>query len=80
MSDKSGSHCDIVAQKKRQLDALGGLPDAAVHKTEWLYMLEEDTRQSLSIEGYFATEEEDKVALAGRKTAPEIINFVQSKS
>ena len=69
---------DIVLQKKAHLDALGSLSDAVVHNTEWHYMLEEDTRQSLSIEGYFATEEEIKAALAGRKTAPEIVNYYRA--
>lgn len=78
MSYRAEIYRDIVRQKKFQLDALGGLPDAVVHNTEWLYMLEEDTRNSLSIEGYFATEEEIKAALAGRKTAPEIVNYYRA--
>jgi len=37
--------------------------------------LEEETRHSLSIEGYFASEQELKVILSGRKSAPEILNY-----
>jgi hypothetical protein len=49
--------------------------ETSVQNTERLYMLEEDTRQSLAIEGYFATENELKAVLNGRKTAPEIQNY-----
>lgn len=57
---------------------MGGLPDSGVRNDEWLYMLQEETRQSLSIEGYFATEQELKAVLAGRKTFPEILNYFRT--
>ena len=41
-------------------------------------MLEEDTRHSLSIEGFFATEEELKAVLQGKKTQPEILNYYRT--
>ena len=45
---------------------------------EWLYMLAEDTRQSLAIEGYFATVEDLKAVLAGRKSDLEIANYFRA--
>jgi Fic family protein len=64
-----------MAERKALLDHLGGLPETIVENTEWLYMLEEETRHSLSIEGYFATEQELRAILRGRKTEPEILNY-----
>jgi Fic family protein len=71
----SESNCDKIARRKALLDSLGGIPETIVSNTEWLYMLEEETRHSLSIEGYFATEEELKAVLRGRKSEPEILNY-----
>lgn len=65
----------LTAHRKRLLETLGGLPEAIIHNNEWLYMLEEETRNSVAIEGYFATEQELKAVLQGRKTAPEILNY-----
>lgn len=72
------NNCDSIAQRKKLLDELGKLPEAIVENQEWLYMLEEDTRHSLSIEGYFATEEELKSVLQGKKTQPEILNYYRT--
>jgi hypothetical protein len=66
--------CDTKSRLEL-LEANGGLAETSVQNTERLYMLEEDTRQSLAIEGYFATENELKAVLNGRKTAPEIPNY-----
>ena len=68
------SNCD-TSQRLELLEQLGGLTETSVQNSEWLYMLEEDTRQSLAIEGYFATELELKGVLTGRKTTPEIQNY-----
>lgn len=68
------SNCDIKSRLEL-LDSVGGLAETSVQNSEWLYMLEEDTRQSLAIEGVFATEAELKATLSGRKTAPEIENY-----
>ena len=68
------STCD-TSQRLKLLERLGGLTETSVQNSEWLYMLGEDTRQSLAIEGYFATELELKGVLTGRKTAPEIQNY-----
>ena len=72
------SNCDSISKRKKLLDELGKLPEAIVENQEWLYMLEEDTRHSLSIEGYFATEEELKAVLQGKKTQPEILNYYRT--
>lgn len=72
------NYCDSIQKRKNLLDELGKLPEAIVENQEWLYMLEEDTRHSLSIEGYFATEEELKAVLQGKKTQPEILNYYRT--
>lgn len=67
---------DIVAERKALLDRLGGLTAGllSVRNEEWLYMLQEDTRHSLAIEGHFATEQQLKAVLQGRRSGPEIVN------
>lgn len=71
-------NCDTVAERAALLGSLGGLPETAVQNKEWLYMLEEDTRQSLAIEGHFATEEELKAVLRGSKTDLEVANYFRT--
>jgi len=78
MAEYDANICYSIPERKALLDDLGGLPETTVQNTEWLYMLEEDTRQSLSIEGYFATDQELEAVLAGRKTAPEIANYFRA--
>jgi fido (protein-threonine AMPylation protein) len=68
----------VLTSRLALLTDLGGLPDTGVRNDEWLYMLQEETRQSLSIEGYFATERELKAVLAGRKSFPEILNYFRA--
>ena len=76
----SGLACDSVKKRKDLLDKLGGLPDAAaiVRNNEWLYMLELDTRHSLAIEGYFASEKELKDIIAGKHSGIEILNYYRT--
>lgn len=75
----SSSRADVdLVLRQHLLRDLGGLPETGVRNTEWLYMLQEETRQSLSIEGYFATEQELRAVLAGRKTFPEILNYFRA--
>ena len=57
---------------------MGGLPPVGVRNDEWLYMLQEETRQSLSIEGYFATDAQLKAVLGGRRSGPEILNYFRA--
>jgi Fic family protein len=75
MSNQPQNKCDKLDRRKALLDSLGGLPEGVVENSEWLYMLEEETRHSLSIEGHFATEQDLKAVLEGRKTAPEMLNY-----
>ena len=75
--DRQGDHPSILLRLVL-LGRMGGLPDSGVRNDEWLYMLQEETRQSLSIEGYFTTEQELKAVLAGRKTFPEILNYFRA--
>ncbi|GEM47720.1 Fic family protein [Deinococcus cellulosilyticus] len=75
MQESIQKHCDNIQKLSDRLEQLGGVPDTVVHNNEWLYMLQEETRHSLSIEGYFATEQELKLILSGKKTGPEILNY-----
>ncbi len=72
--------CDSVRKRKALLERFGGLPDAAaiVRNNEWLYMLELDTRNSLAIEGYFASEKELKDIIAGKHSGIEILNYYRT--
>ena len=78
INDKN--NCDSISIRKKIMDELGGIPEVATvaKNDEWLYMLEEDTRHSVAIEGFFATEKEIKSILRGRKTGPEILNYFRT--
>ncbi|MFN4250455.1 Fic family protein [Deinococcus sp.] len=67
-----------LTRRLHRLAALGGLPPVGVRNDEWLYMLQEETRQSLSIEGYFATDAQLKAVLGGRRSGPEILNYYRA--
>src|SRR5579859_6276110 len=69
---------NLVVMRKNLLESLGGFSETTVQNAEWLYMLQEETRHSVSIEGYFATEQELKAILTGRKTAAEILNYYRT--
>ncbi|HEY7356763.1 MAG TPA: Fic family protein [Ktedonobacterales bacterium] len=69
---------NLAAQRKTILEEMGGLTEVIIHNNEWLYMLEEETRNSVSIEGYVATEQELKAIVQGGKTAPEILNYYRT--
>jgi hypothetical protein len=59
LSENTENYRDnLAAQRKGILETLGGLAEATVQNAEWLYMLQEETRNSVSIEGYVATEQE----------------------
>jgi fido (protein-threonine AMPylation protein) len=70
--------CYSLPARKALFDSLGGINDTTVQNREWLYMLHEDTRQSLAIEGYFASEEDLERVLAGAKTSLEISNYFRT--
>lgn len=80
MADSGFGPSDIVAERKALLERLGGLPATllSVRNEEWLYMLQEDTRHSLAIEGHFATEQQLKAVLQGRRSGPEIVNYFRT--
>ena len=75
VAENSKILCDNLAARKALFETLGGLPETAVQNGEWLYMLGEETRNSVAVEGYFATEQELRAVLRGRKSFPEILNY-----
>jgi len=59
---------NLIVKRKELLEALGGLPEIEVQNKEWLYLLGEETRYSIMIEGIFVSEEELENALAGGRS------------
>lgn len=57
------------------LNHLGGLPRPTVKNSEWLSLLEDESRNSLMIEGYFVTKRELQQAIRHRKSAPEVVSY-----
>ncbi|SNZ06921.1 Fic family protein [Persephonella hydrogeniphila] len=57
----------LILKRKKILESLGGIPEPVIENKEWLYLLEEETRNSILIEGYFLDEEELEQVLAGNK-------------
>lgn len=53
--------------RQEWLSALGGLEGVSVKNKEWLNLLEEDTRQSLMIEGHFVDRRELKEIVQNKK-------------
>ena len=78
MNPDTLSRCETLGERKVLLERFGGLPETTVHNTEWLYMLEQDTRHSLAIEGYFASEEELEAVLQGNRSNLEITNYFRT--
>ncbi|WP_081825233.1 Fic family protein [Persephonella sp. IF05-L8] len=58
---------ELILERKKLLDKLGGIPEPVIENKEWLYLLEEETRNSILIEGYFIDQEELEQILAGNK-------------
>ncbi|WP_457626149.1 Fic family protein [Persephonella sp.] len=58
---------NLILERKKILESLGGIPEPVIENKEWLYLLEEETRNSILIEGYFLDEEELEQVLAGNK-------------
>ena len=58
---------NLILERKKLLEKLGGIPEPVIENKEWLYLLEEETRNSILIEGYFVDEEELEQVLAGNK-------------
>jgi Fic family protein len=55
---------NTIAERIQLLKKLGGLPEPEVINQEWLYILREETRNSILIEGFFVTEEDLEEVLA----------------
>ena len=53
-----------IVERFGLLQKLGGLPEPDVINEEWLYILREETRNSILIEGFFVSEEELEEVLA----------------
>ncbi len=68
----------LLAERMALFARFGGLPEITVQNNEWLYMLEQDTRHSLAIEGYFTSEEEIEAALAGKRSNVEVTNYFRT--
>lgn len=77
-TDALAPQCRTLDARKALLERFGGLPETTVQNTEWLYMLEQDTRHSLAIEGYFASEDELEAVLQGRRSNREITNYFRT--
>lgn len=69
---------DRLSERKAIFDLFGGMPEVTVQNTEWLYMLEQDTRHSLAIEGYFASDDELEAVLAGSRSSVEVTNYFRT--
>jgi len=53
-----------ISERLRLLQKFGGLPEPEVISEEWLYILKEETRNSILIEGFFVSEDELEEVLA----------------
>lgn len=64
------------------LDKLGGLPEPEVINEEWLYILKEETRNSILIEGVFISEDELEDVLSKgtpiKKNQQEALNYFRT--
>ena len=58
---------NTIAERVQLLKKLGGLPEPEIINQEWLYILKEETRNSILIEGFFVSEEELEEVLASGK-------------
>ena len=58
---------NTIAERVQLLKKLGGLPEPEVVNQEWLYILREETRNSILIEGFFVTQDELEEVLASGK-------------
>jgi Fic family protein len=71
-----------IAERVQLLKKLGGLPEPDVINQEWLYILKEETRNSILIEGVFVSEEElEEVLASGRplkRNQEEALNYYKT--
>ena len=73
---------NTIAERVHLLKKLGGLPEPEVINQEWLYILREETRNSILIEGFFVTEDELEEVLASgkplKKGQEEALNYYRT--
>src|SRR3990172_5776162 len=72
----------LLRKRLEFLRNLGGLPDPEVINEEWLYILKEETRNSILIEGFFVSEEELEEVLASgkplKRSQEEALNYYRA--
>lgn len=73
---------NIILERFKVLEAHGGLPEPEVKNEEWLYLLKEESRNSIMIEGVFISEEELEEVLASghplKRNQEEALNYFRS--
>src|SRR4030067_1417459 len=73
---------NIISERFDLLKRLGGLPEPEVINEEWLYILKEETRNSILIEGFFVSEDElEEVLASGRplkRNQEEALNYYRA--
>jgi len=71
-----------IAERFHLLQKLGGLPEPEVINEEWFYILKEETRNSILIEGFFVSEEELEEVLASgkplKRSQEEALNYYRA--
>ncbi|WP_187646897.1 Fic family protein [Nitrosophilus labii] len=72
----------LIIKRKEILHNLGGLEEPKVENREWLYLLEEETRNSILVEGYFVSSKELKEILTKNevltRSAQEAYNYFKT--
>jgi Fic family protein len=73
---------NMITERFHLLKDLGGLPKPEVINQEWLYILKEETRNSILIEGFFVSEEELEGVLASgkplKRSQEEALNYYRA--
>jgi len=71
-----------ISERFDLLQKLGGLPEPEVINEEWLYILKEETRNSILIEGFFVSEDELEEVLASgnplKRNQEEALNYYRA--
>jgi Fic family protein len=71
-----------VSERLDLLKKLGGLPEPEVINEEWLYILKEETRNSILIEGFFVSQDELEEALTSgnplKRNQEEALNYYRA--
>jgi Fic family protein len=73
---------DIITERFKLLEEQGGLPEPTITNEEWLYLLKEESRNSIMIEGVFVSEAELEEILARgqplKRTHGEALDYFRS--